>query len=89
MPQENNVVQPQQLQNATVERLNQFVTRIERLEGEKAELAADIREVYAEVKIFGLDSKIVRKIIAARKKEAAERAEEEALMTIYMEALED
>lgn len=89
MPQDNNVVQPQQLQNATVERLNQFVARIERLEAEKAEFAADIKECFQEAKVYGLDVKILRKVIAARKKEAAERAEEEALMTIYMEALED
>ena len=86
---DDNVVQPQQLQSATVERLNQFVARIERLEGEKAELAADIREIYSECAAFGFENKIIRKVIAARKKEAAERAEEEALMTMYMEALED
>lgn len=87
MPEDNKVVQPQQLQNATVERLNQFVDRIERLEGEKAELVADINEVFSECVAFGLDKKIIRKVIAARKKDANERAEEEALMTIYMEAL--
>ena len=66
-----------QLGQATREKLKQFVARIERLEAEKTELAADIREVYAEVKTFGLDTKIMRKVISARKKEAAERAEEE------------
>ena len=47
-----------QLGQATREKLRQFVARIERLEAEKAELATDIREVYAEVKTFGLDTKV-------------------------------
>lgn len=78
-----------QLGQATREKLKQFVARIERLEAEKTELAADIREVYAEVKTFGLDTKIMRKVISARKKEAGERAEEEALLDMYMEVVED
>ena len=78
-----------QLGQATREKLKQFVARIERLEAEKTELAADIREVYAEVKTFGLDTKIMRKVISARKKEADERAEEEALLDMYMEVVED
>ena len=78
-----------QLGQATREKLKQFVARIERLEAEKTELAADIREVYAEVKTFGLNTKIMRKVISARKKEAAERAEEEALLEMYMEVVED
>lgn len=78
-----------QLGQATREKLKQFVARIERLEAEKTELAADIREVYAEVKTFGLDTKIMRKVISARKKEASERAEEEALLDMYMSVVED
>lgn len=77
-----------QLGQATQEKLRQFVARIERLEGEKAELAADIREVYAEVKSFGLDPKIMRKVIALRKLEAAERSEQEALTEIYLDVVE-
>lgn len=74
---------------ATREKLKQFIARIERLEAEKAELAADIREVYAEVKTFGFDNKILRKVIAMRKIEAHERAEQEALLDLYMEAIEE
>ncbi len=77
-----------QLGQATREKLKQFVARIERLEAEKTELAADIREVYAEVKTFGLSSKIIRKIIAERKLEAAELAEQQALMDIYRGAIQ-
>ena len=78
-----------QLGQATREKLKQFIARIERLEAEKAELAADIREVYAEVKTFGLDTKIMRKVVALRKQEPGERAEQEALLDMYMEVVED
>ena len=74
---------------ATREKLRQFVARIERLEAEKAELAADIREVYAEVKSFGFDTKVLRKIVALRKQDENERAEQEALLDLYMGALTD
>jgi len=74
---------------ATREKLRQFVARIERLEAEKAELAADIREVYAEVKTFGFDTKVMRKVISLRKVEASERAEQEALLDMYMDVVED
>ncbi len=78
-----------QLGQATREKLKQFIARIERLEGEKAELAADIREVYGEVKSFGFDTKVIRKVISLRKIEASERAEQEALLDMYMEVVED
>ena len=74
---------------ATREKLKQFIARIERLEGEKAELAADIREVYGEIKSFGFDTKVMRKVISLRKQEAHERAEQEALIDMYMGALDD
>ena len=71
---------------ATREKLRQFIARIERLEAEKAELASDIRDVYAEMKTFGLDTKVMRKVIALRKQDANERAEQEALLELYLEA---
>lgn len=74
---------------ATREKLKQFIARIERLEGDKTELAADIREVYAEVKTFGLDTKVMRKVIAERKKDAAERQEMGALFSIYWDVAEE
>ncbi|WP_017931580.1 DUF2312 domain-containing protein [Robiginitomaculum antarcticum] len=76
-----------QLGQATQEKLRQYVARIERLEAEKAELAADVREVYAEIKTFGLDPKIIRKVVSLRKKDANERAEEEALLDMYLEVV--
>lgn len=74
---------------ATREKLRQMVNRVERLEAEKAELAADIREVYAEAKSFGFDTKVMRKVVSLRKVEAHERAEQEALLDLYMGALDD
>lgn len=73
---------------ATREKLKQYVARVERLEAEKAELAADIREVFAEAKSFGFDTKIIRKVISKRKLEAAERAEQEALLDLYWGAVQ-
>ena len=67
--------------------LKSLVERIERLEEEKKAIAGDIREVYAEAKANGFDSKILRKVITIRKKDHAEREEEEALLSLYMNAL--
>ena len=71
---------------ATREKLRQFIGRIERLEGEKAELASDIRDVFSEMKTFGLDTKVMRKVIALRKQDENERSEQEALIDMYLEA---
>ncbi|MDF1847340.1 MAG: DUF2312 domain-containing protein [Parvibaculaceae bacterium] len=67
--------------------LRSFVERIERLEEEKAALAADIKEVYAEAKGNGFDTKVLRKVISLRKKDTAERQEEEAMLELYLHAL--
>lgn len=69
------------------DRLRSFLERIERLEEEKAVIAGDIKEVYAEAKGEGYDTKILRKIIRLRKMDRAERQEEEALMELYLSAL--
>jgi len=67
--------------------LQSFVDRIERLEAEKAAISVDIRDVYAETKSNGFDVKIIKKIIAMRKKDGAELREEQALIATYMDAL--
>ena len=67
--------------------LQSFVDRIERLEAEKAAISVDIRDVYAETKSNGFDVKIIKKIIAMRKKDSAELREEQALIATYMDAL--
>lgn len=67
--------------------LKSLVERIERLEEEKKTIAGDIKEVYAEAKANGFDTKILRKVISLRKKEATEREEEEAMVDLYLQAL--
>ena len=75
------------LQDNAKDRLRAIVERIERLEEEKAALAADIKEVYAEAKSVGYDTKALRVIVRMRKQEANERMEQEALLATYMHAL--
>lgn len=67
--------------------LRSLVERIERLEEEKAALAADIREVYSEAKGQGFDSKIMRQVVRIRKLDTAERQEQEAVLDLYLSAL--
>ncbi len=69
------------------QRLRSFIERVERLEEEKAALAADIREVYAEAKGDGFDAKTMRQIVKLRKLDSADRAEQEALLDLYKAAL--
>ena len=67
--------------------LRAFVERIERLEEDKKTIAEDIKEVYAELKGTGFDTKAVRTIVRLRKKDQAERQEEETILDLYMNAL--
>ena len=67
--------------------IRSIVERIERLEEEKKAIADDIKEVYAEAKANGFDTKTLRKVVALRKKDAEERQEEEAMLDLYMSAL--
>lgn len=67
--------------------LKSLVERVERLEEEKATIGGDIKEVYAEAKANGFDTKILRKIVALRKKDAHEREEEQAMIELYLAAL--
>lgn len=69
------------------DQLRSIVERIERLEEERKTIASDIKEVYAEAKGHGFDTKILRKVIALRKKDAAEREEEESMLDLYLQAL--
>lgn len=69
------------------DQLQSIVDRIERLEEEKAATAADIKEVYAEAKGNGFDTKTIRTVVKERKKDKAQRDEEQALLEIYMAAL--
>ncbi len=67
--------------------LRSFIERIERLEEEKKTIADDIKEVFAEAKGTGFDTKAMRTLIRLRKKDQAERQEEEAILDLYMAAL--
>jgi uncharacterized protein (UPF0335 family) len=67
--------------------LAQFVERLERLNAEKDGIASDIRDVYAELKGRGFDASAVRTIVKMRKEDADKRAEREAILELYMQAL--
>jgi uncharacterized protein (UPF0335 family) len=67
--------------------LKSLVERIERLEEEKTALSADIREVYAEAKGNGFDTKIIRQVIRMRRLDKADRQEMEAILDLYLSAL--
>lgn len=67
--------------------LRSFVERIERLEAEKKDIADQQKEVMAEAKGRGYDVKVLRKIIAIRKRDAQDLAEEEAVLEMYKAAL--
>ena len=80
---------PEDVSTTTVaaDQLRTIVERIERLEEEKKEIADQIKEVYAEAKGNGFDTKALRRIITLRKKPAEEREEEEAMLDLYLSAL--
>jgi uncharacterized protein (UPF0335 family) len=67
--------------------LRQFIERIERLDAEKKDLAEQQKEVLLEAKGRGYDTSVMRKIIALRKRDGDDIAEEEAVMEMYKEAL--
>tara|TARA_E500000318_G_scaffold110969_1_gene127906 strand:+ start:8344 stop:8595 length:252 start_codon:yes stop_codon:yes gene_type:complete len=69
------------------DQLASYVERIERLEEEKANLMADMKEVYGEAKSLGYDVKILRQIIRLRKLEDHERTEQEEVLEVYKHAL--
>jgi uncharacterized protein (UPF0335 family) len=67
--------------------LKSIIERIERLEAEKADIATDVKDIYLEAKSNGFDPKIIRKVIALRKRDATEAREEQELIATYMDAL--
>lgn len=68
-------------------RLKSFIERVERLEEEKAALAEDIKEVMAEAKATGFDTKTIRKVIKLRKMDIEKRREEDELLELYKAAI--
>jgi uncharacterized protein (UPF0335 family) len=73
--------------SVTADELRQFVERVERLDAEKKDIADSIREVFAEAKGRGYDTKVMRKVIAMRKRNRDDIAEEEAVLEMYLSAL--
>ncbi len=69
------------------DQLKAIIERIERLEEEKKTISDDIRDVYAEAKGNGFDTKALRTIVRMRKQDANERAEQETILEMYMQAL--
>lgn len=76
-----------QTYRVTADELRQFIERVERLDAEKKDLAEQQKEVMAEAKARGYDTKILRKIIALRKRDKDDIDEEEAVLEMYKEAL--
>ena len=75
------------LTEAAQEKLRQTVSRIERLEEEKKEIAEQIKDVYAEAKALGYDTKALRTVVRLRKVDRQERQEQEAMLELYLHAL--
>lgn len=77
----------QEIYRVTADELRQFIERIERLDSEKKDLAEQQKEVMAEAKGRGYDTKVMRKIISLRKRDKNDIDEEEAVLEMYKEAL--
>lgn len=73
--------------SVTAQELRQFIERREALEAEKKDIGDQIKELNAEIKGRGYDTKVVNKIIALRKRTAEDVAEEDAVLEMYKEAL--
>lgn len=82
-----NVTYPSNSDSVAQDQLKAFIGRIEQMESEKAAIAADIKEIYAEAKGNGFSTPIIRQIVRIRKQDANERAEQAALLNLYMSAL--
>ncbi|HEX4183013.1 MAG TPA: DUF2312 domain-containing protein [Caulobacteraceae bacterium] len=75
------------LNSAAQSQLKSIIERIERLEEDKAAVSNDLKEVYAEAKGNGFDTKILRKVVRLRKQDKAKVQEEEALVDLYLSAI--
>lgn len=77
----------QTVNGIAAKRLRSIIERVERLEEERAELAGDIKDIFAEAKSAGFDVKVIRQIIRVRKQEPADVEEHETLYDVYRRAL--
>ena len=71
----------------TADELRQFIERFERLEAEKKDIADQQKEVMAEAKGRGYDTRVLRKLVALRRRDSDDLAEEEAVLEMYKQAL--
>lgn len=78
---------PTDAYNVTAEELRQFIERFEQLESEKKDVAEQQKELMAEAKGRGYDTKVLRKVVALRKRKPDDIAEEEAVLEMYKAAL--
>lgn len=84
---DNDIVAPQALTETSKDKLRSYVTRIENLEAEKSEVADQLKDVYADAKALGFDTKALRKVVSIRKKDQKKRQEEEMMLDLYLHAL--
>lgn len=84
---DTSVIDADSQYRVTANELRQFIERFERLEAEKKDIADQQKEVMAEAKGRGYDTKVLRKVIALRKREPDDIAEEEAVLEMYKAAL--
>jgi uncharacterized protein (UPF0335 family) len=75
------------LTEAAREKLRQVVTKIEKLEEEKKEVGGQIKDVYAEAKSMGYDTKALRAVVRLRKQDRQEREEQQTILDVYLLAL--
>lgn len=87
LPRPNHVDTIETSQTVAAGQLRAFIERVERLEEEKQTIADDIKEIFAEMKGTGFDTKAVRALIRLRKQDQAERQEAEAILDLYKAAL--
>ena len=80
-------MQDDQAYGVAADELRQFIEQFEQLEAEKKDIAERQKEVMAEAKGRGYDTKVMRKVIAMRKRDAQDLAEEEAVLELYRSAL--
>lgn len=76
-----------EISQAGAGQIKAIIERIERLEEEKRQIASDIKDVYAEAKANGFDTKVLRKVVTLRRQDADERREQDAILETYMAAL--
>jgi uncharacterized protein (UPF0335 family) len=86
-PLRMSVTKESEVGGIAADRLRSIIERIERLEEERKALASDIKDIYAEAKSAGFEVKVIRQLIAIRKREPAEVAEQETLLDLYRRAL--